>query len=286
MIKTAARLALAATMLLAAGCGGDPPASGNHGGHHESGHSPGGHHAGSQDTGHGLTDTRHGYRLAGLAGPSRPGEKATLSFHIASPGGKPQTRFRIEQTKKIHVYVVRKDLAHFQHVHPNMAGDGTWTVPLALTEPGPYRVVTEFVAEAGDGTARHLVLGADLTVPGAYQSQTLPAPNPTGRADGYDLTLTGTPAAGDASRLSVRVTRDGHDVTDLQPYLDAHAHITGFHKDTLAVTHLHPTGKADGPGGPQLNVTATFPRPGKYRLFIQFQTSGTVHTAPVTVNVD
>ncbi|MGH3648506.1 MAG: hypothetical protein ACRDTM_15190 [Micromonosporaceae bacterium] len=123
-------------------------------------------------------------------------------------------------------------------------------------------------------------------MPGTYQPQALPAPNPTASADGYDLTLTGKPTAGDASHLSIRVTRDGHDVTDLQPYLDAYAHVTGFRKDTLAVTHLHPTGKADGPGGPHLHITATFPSPGQYRLFIQFQTGGTVHTAPITVNVD
>ena len=32
----------------------------------------------------------------------------------------------------MHLIVVRRDLSGFQHVHPDLAADGTWTMPLAL----------------------------------------------------------------------------------------------------------------------------------------------------------
>ena len=73
-------------------------------------------------------------------------------------------------------------------------------------------------------------------------------------------------------------------VTDLQPYLGTYAHVTAMHQGDLAFAHLHPEGTVSGDhGGPTLNVHAQLPAPGNWRLFIQFQTGGVLHTAPITI---
>jgi hypothetical protein len=89
-----------------------------------------------------------------------------------------------------------------------------------------------------------------------------------------------------ASELGVNVTRDGQPVTDLQPYLDTYAHLTAFHEGDLAFAHLHPKGAVSGDrGGPDLAFEAALSKPGNWRLFLQFQTAGVVHTGAVTISV-
>jgi hypothetical protein len=82
-----------------------------------------------------------------------------------------------------------------------------------------------------------------------------------------------------SSPFTVTITRDGQPA-DLQPYLDAYAHLTAIHAGDLAFAHLHP--HAGGPGRP-LSFEAMLPSPGQWRLFLQFQTPGTLHTIAVTV---
>lgn len=254
--------------------------------HDAAGHPGSGHQHAS--TGGGLTDVQEGFRLTDVAGPAAPGRPETLSFRILDPSGAPQTRFEVEQTKLMHVYVVRTDLTDFYHLHPTMTPDGRWSVPLTLNRPGPYRVVTEFVAVTGDGMQRPFVLGSDLAVPGAFQPEQLPAPSREATADGYTVTVDADPAAGQEGPLKLRITRDGAPVTNLEPYLDTYAHLTAFHDGDLEAVHLHPIGgvpPADARGGPDLTADAEFSSPGAYRLFVQFQTDSVVRTVPITLAV-
>jgi hypothetical protein len=92
--------------------------------------------------------------------------------------------------------------------------------------------------------------------------------------------------AGMEHPLTVTVSRDGKPVTDLQPYLDSYAHLTAFHAGDLAFAHLHPAGAVDGDrGGPTMTFHAELPRSGDWRLFLQFQTAGRLHTAALTLAV-
>lgn len=57
-------------------------------------------------------------------------------------------------------------------------------------------------------------------------------------------------------------------------------------RETLAYLHVHPNGEPeDGTTqpGPDISFTATAPSPGAYRLFLDFQHNGTVHTAAFTI---
>ncbi|MFJ4094225.1 hypothetical protein ACIPYS_21810 [Kitasatospora sp. NPDC089913] len=233
----------------------------------------------------GLAAERNGYRLD-LADPGpTTGRPTDLRFTVAGPDGSPVTDFAVHQTKRLHFYAIRSDLTGFQHLHPDLAEDGTWTAGLAALAPGNWRLYADFVPNTGPHAAE-LVLSRTVTVPGEAAPVPLPAPGATATADGYTVALTARPAAG-AHRLTAVVSRDGRPVRDLQPYLDAYAHLSAFHEGDLAMAHLHPAGTVDGDhGGPELTFQALFPEPGNWRVFLQFQTSGQLHTAALTLHVD
>lgn len=209
-------------------------------------------------------------------------------FRILGPDGKPVTAFEPEQTKLMHFYLVRSDLTGFQHVHPTMAADGTWTAPTKAAGPGTYRAYASFIAKGADGKPVALTLSKAVTSPGTAPDQPLPAAAATAEVDGYTVTMDASKLmAGMAMPLKVSVAKDGKPVTDLEPYLETYAHLTGFHEGDLAMAHLHPEGGvATTPnGGPQLDFEATLPKAGQWRMFLQFQTGGTLHTAAVTLSV-
>jgi hypothetical protein len=236
--------------------------------------------------GNGLAAAQDGYRLT-PATASLPAGKATdYRFSITGPDGKPVTAFAVDQTKRMHFYAVRSDLSGFQHLHPTMAGDGTWTAPLESLEPGAWRLYTSFTPDSGSGKGKDLVLSRTVKVPGTATATPLPKASATTTVDGYTVTVKGDPMAGMAHQMTATVTKDGKPVTDLQPYLETYAHLTAFHQGDLAFAHLHPETEVDGDhGGPTLTFHAEFPRSGDWRLFLQFQTAGTLHTAALTLNV-
>jgi len=234
----------------------------------------------------GLQVAQDGYRLAPLTTTLSTGPATPFRFRILGPDAEPVTRYAISHDKDLHLIVVRRDLAGFQHVHPQRDADGTWSVPLSVTGAGQYRVFADFQpAERTEG----LTLGVDVAAPGDYQPRTLPAPARTATVDGYTVTLTGDLTPGTASKLTLSVTRDGAPVRDLQPYLGAYGHLVALRDGDLAYLHVHPDGApGDGrtPAGPQITFYAEVPTTGSYRLYLDFQHNGTVRTARFTAHAD
>ncbi len=239
-------------------------------------------------TGDGLAATSSGFTLAPVSSTTAvaSGRAVSLTFRVTDSAGKALTSYQDDQTKLMHFYVVRSDLSGFQHVHPTMAADGTWTAKLAAMVPGTYRMYASFITNNSSGTATALVLSKQFTVAGTATAVTLPAASSTTQIDGYTVTLSGELMAGMEHTLKATVTKDGMPVTDLQPYLDTYAHLTAFHAGDLAFAHLHPQGAVNGDhGGPTLTFDAQMAKSGDYRLFLQFQTGGVLHTAAITVHV-
>jgi hypothetical protein len=181
--------------------------------------------------------------------------------------------FDVEHTKRMHVIVVRRDMTGFQHVHPTLAADGTWSVPVTLRDPGSYRVLADFAVKG-----KAYTLADDVTVDGAVRSRALPAPATTADVDGLHVTLDEGPArAGAESDLGFTVTRDGRPVA-IEDYLGAKGHLVALREGDLAFLHVHPDED-------RLRFMAQFPTAGRYRLFLQFKTDGKVHTAEFTQEV-
>jgi hypothetical protein len=230
----------------------------------------------------GLQVAEDGYRLTPLTTALSTGAAEPFRFQILGPDGGLLTRYTTSHDKDLHLIVVRRDLSGFQHVHPVLGADGTWSIPLAVPAPGQYRVFADFQpADHDEG----LTLGVDVPAPGDYRPVTLPAAARTATVDGYAVTVTGDLVPGTSSKLTLSVSMHGAPVTDLQPYLGAYGHLVALRDGDLAYLHVHPDG-APGDGrtsaGPQVTFYAEVPTAGAYRLYLDFQHAGTVRTAEFT----
>ncbi len=230
----------------------------------------------------GLQVAENGYRLVLDETSRQPAAEAEVSFRIIAPSGKPLTNYATLHDKLMHLIVAKRDLTGFQHVHPTLGSDGTWTTDVALTA-GQWRVFADF-DPAGDDP--QLTLGSDLSVAGDFDPQPLPAPSRTAEVDDYTVTLDGDATPGKLSKLTLTVANDGKPVTNLEPYLAAYGHLVALREDDLAYLHVHPDGEpGDGTTnpGPTITFFAEVPSVGSYRLFLDFKHEGVVRTAEFTI---
>jgi len=277
-MSAAGRVAAFAALLAAifagaalAGAALDPDSAGSE---HAAGQAAehGGQHARAPETGSavaGLASAQDGLRL--VAGRTRlqAGKPGRLRFGITDAQGATVRAFQFEQTRRMHVIVVRRDLRRYQHLHPVQGPDGAWTTRLTLPDAGVYRAFADF-RTAGK---RH-TLGIDLFVPGDFEPLELPAPSSRASVDGYDVRLA-EPSQGE---LRFAVRRDGRVVADLQPYLGARGHLVALRAGDLAYRHVHPIQRP----GSEIAFETGASEPGTYRLFLQFRHRGRVHTAAFT----
>ena len=204
-----------------------------------------------------------------------------MSFRIDTFRGTAQTAFLTEQTKELHLYVVRDDLGVFRHLHPTMAEDGTWSAPVTLPSGGDYRVISEFVAEDDGGNGDHVILGRVGTVSGAAGAAPAEEADPL-----VSVEVDQAPGVGRDERLGL-VVRDAEDrPVALDTYLGTYAHVTGFHRESGSMVHLHPMTEPvvteDGSG---LTFHSEIEQAGDYLLFVQVRVDGYVHTVPVEMTV-
>lgn len=235
--------------------------------------------------GTGLSSSLHGYTLVPSAGTVLAGAASTYSFHITGPDGKAVTQYQPYESGLVLCYVIRSDLTGFHFLQPAMREDGTWNVPMPALASGSYRAFVTFAApDSGQGTPLVYQLSAPFTVPGSSARAALPGPASTTTADGYTVTLNGSPKAGSSGPLTLAVAKNGKPVTSFERYLDGYAHLTAFHSGDLAFGQIFSLG-AIQPHTGALTAEAMFPESGSWRVFAQFELAGTVHTAQFTVNV-
>jgi hypothetical protein len=225
----------------------------------------------------GLASAQSGYRIVPAAMAAERGPRVPYRFTILDPDGEPVTDYDVEHERRMHLIVVRRDFAGFQHVHPELAADGTWTAELDTAAPGTYRVFADFTVEG-----ESMTLATDLSAPGRFEPRPLPLPEQTASAgDGYEVTVSSPePDAGEMTRTEFTITRDGEPVDRVQPYLGADGHLVVLREGDLAFLHAHPQGEPGGTGPIAFDVD--YPSAGAYRLFLQFRHRGEVHTAAFT----
>ncbi|MFJ9445926.1 hypothetical protein ACIRRH_29325 [Kitasatospora sp. NPDC101235] len=228
----------------------------------------------------GLQVSEGGYTLSVENPFVTAGSPTDLRFRILGTDGKPVTAYQQQHEKELHLIVAPRDLSTFQHLHPTLSADGTWSAPTAVPAAGEYRVFADFTPA---GAAGGLTLGADLHAAGDLRPAPLPATGRTVTVDGYTVTLGGDLKPGRSSRLTLSVSKDGKPVTDLQPYLGAYGHLVALRAGDLAYLHVHPDTTTPGP---EIGFTTTAPSTGSYRLFLDFKHQDTVRTAAFTVTAD
>lgn len=238
--------------------------------------------SGATDIPKGLMVSQDGYTFRLATPTASSGRGVPVSFTIEGPDGEPVTEYDVEHEEDLHLIAVRRDFSGFQHVHPEMDADGTWTTDLDLT-PGAWRLFADFKATGADA----LTLGNDLAVPGKLEPVEAPTTDSTtATVDDYTVTLEGDLTAGAEAELTLTVTRDGKPVTDLEPYLGAYGHLVALRAGDLAYLHVHPEGTPDDgktDPGPEVVFFAQVPSPDRYHLFLDFKHEGEVRTAAFTV---
>lgn len=248
-------------------------------------HGDGGDHGAMQTSAvRGLGVAENGLRLEVADPEFLRGAGEQLRFRILDQADRPVTAFDLAHTKRMHVIVVRRDLTGFQHLHPEMAPDGTWSVPLRLPQAGTYRLFADFTKDGEAST-----LADDLRVDGDADLRDLPpaASQALSEPGGYDVDLGSVDGhsdahAGEETSLRFKVSRDGEPAV-LQPYLGAGGHLVALREGDLAFLHVHPTGDAGKDGS--VEFEATFPTAGNYRLFLQFKVGGELQTVAFTEEV-
>ncbi|MGC5310517.1 copper resistance CopC family protein [Micromonospora zamorensis] len=230
----------------------------------------------------GTTVSAGGYTLQPLERSQPPGVRADYRFRIVGTDRQPATRFAVVHDKPLHLIVVGRDLSGYQHLHPTMAPDGTWSVPVTLARPGGYRVYADFSVTATNGTQVPLVLGVDHTVPGAHTPTALPPVQAQATAGPYAVSMNGTPTVGVTAPMHFQVSAGPTTPVQLERYLGAYGHLVVVREGDLGYVHVHPEQElVDG----SVKFWLTAPSSGRYRAFFDFQVAGKVHTAEFTINV-
>jgi hypothetical protein len=197
------------------------------------------------------------------AQPKKPraGEPVDLRFQVRD-GKTPVTSFETVHEKLLHLILVRRDLTRFAHEHPQPNADGTFTLRYTFPAPGEYRLFAD-TAPAGAGSQ---ILSTVISVSGKDSGPLQAFP---------ELTAPGRFPARKTVPISLPVDAKG-----LEPWLGAIGHLLLIHQDAQTFVHAHP----DDSG--TLTFLTRFPKPGLYRGWLQYQTSGQLHTLTLTLHAD
>ncbi len=245
---------------------------------------------------------------------ARVGQPTAMTFTLTNADGRPATLL-VDMEKYMHVVIVSKDQSVFAHIHPDDKRPlrpeeierSTFTVEYAFPKAGEYLISVDYAhgtqLESKQFTVR--VAGSP------QQSGEVLTYQSPGTFGGYQVTMDSNGASAEkVTTLKFKVTKDGGDVTTLQPYLAAVSHISVVKNDFSAFIHTH--GEYHAPGtvvppvlvkngkivhsmaamtapvqfGPTFDAHVLFPLSGRYTVWAQFNDGVQVIPASFTVDVE
>jgi Heavy metal binding domain len=210
----------------------------------------------------------------------KPGEKVELAFSVRDPkSGAIVKNFVIMHEKLYHMFIVSQDLKFFIHEHPAQSSDGVFRYEAVLPKPGMYRVLSDFYPKGGTPQliARTLIVPGIPITPGGRLEPDLKAQ----KAENLTAALRMEPAEPIAGMKTLMFFKLDP-AEGLEQYLGAWGHMMAASQDLVDMIHTHPF-LANGGPDPQFNLI--FPRPGVYRVWVQFQRKGVVNTVAFNVPV-
>ena len=219
--------------------------------------------------------------------PRTGGGASGVEVSVRDPDtGEPVTNFIDVHERRLHLFIISRDLEQFAHVHPAPRSDGVFELRHDLTA-GEYMMIADFLPAGGTS---QLVQRAVMTpgyrgplfAPAAELALTAPEQVAGGiriRMDAPALVLRRETVV----RFHVSDAATSLPITDLEPYLGASGHLLIVNDDLTAAIHAHPEGAATG--GPVVTFAPTFPAPGRYKVWAQFERKGAVLTAAFVIDV-
>lgn len=248
----------------------------------------------------------------------KAGQNVKLFFRIVHPGsGEKITKFETVHDKQYHLFVISQDMEFFQHIHPEEAADGTWSIEVKLPKPGYYKILSDFMPSGGASQfiAKPLVTAGYTGDLEADSAHLVPDTVNTKTVDDLTASVAYDPpqfVAGQYGHMNFHLTDSAtkRPITDLQTYLAAFGHTLIMSEDMVDYVHSHPIdvisqGNDDGSppqfvippdadratleamrGGPDVTFEGLMPKPGNYRAWTQFRRNDKVHTFSFTFHVD
>jgi hypothetical protein len=203
--------------------------------------------------------------------------------------GNPIKEFELVHDKLMHLIIVAEDLSYFAHIHPTMiagANDySTFSISHTFPESGKYKLWVDFKPKGGNQMLSALkfnVAGQPIHTPEElvydkkYTKRTL---------DGQyqiSLKIPDKIVAENDVDISFNISdSSGIPVTNLEPLMAAGGHSVIISSDLREFLHVHPAEEVDANwrGGPNISFKTSFPKPGLYKTWGQFQHQGRVITA-------
>ena len=216
--------------------------------------------------------------------PAAPaaGKPVVLEFAVSDPrDNKPVTDFLIVHEKLYHLFLISQDLQWFAHEHPVRGKDSVFRYTATFPKPGMYRTLSDFYPKGGTPqllTKTVIVPGAPLQPMGTKLTADL-SPKTS-----ENLTVSlkmepEQPIAGTKTLMFFHLDPG----EGLEKYIGAWGHMLAASEDLIDTIHSHPF---LANGGPQVQFNMIFPRPGVYRVWVQFQRLGVVNTVKFDVPVN
>jgi hypothetical protein len=214
--------------------------------------------------------------------PKRPkaGESAELRFVIRDRENPKAVfnSFEVVHETLFHLIIVRSDLAHFAHEHPEKQPDGSFVLRYRFAAGGEYRLFAD-VAPAGAGSQ---ILSVKASIGGSEgeRFRITAAEKAAARTIenvAFSLTDAKVLPAKKTVSIPVRIESAGQPVSDLEPYLGVQGHFLLVHEDGATFVHSHPSEGETTPG--TLRFLARFPKDGLYRGWVQVKRNGRILTA-------
>jgi hypothetical protein len=213
-----------------------------------------------------------------------PNQDVAIRLLILNKWSKPIASFDRLHAKLLHLIVVSKDLAYFNHIHPVYKGGGMFEITTQLPANGEYKLFAEYIPTGmSEKVQSHwLTIEGTPSDPIALQvdkvlSKIIDGKEVTLTFDhlmkGMELTLS----------LNLKDALTKEPITNLQPYLGSIGHVIAIREDTKQFLHIHPL--IDQGSGPIAKFLTTFPTSGIYKIWAQFQQDDKVFTIPFTIEV-
>ena len=231
---------------------------------------------------------------ATTSGPLAAGKKTDVKVRIQRRDGTPVLikDLMVMHTQPIHLLIVDPSLTDYHHEHPVPTEvPGEYAFAFTPTKSSSYRIWADLVP-ADSGVQEYPA----VELPSTRTAE--PIGEMSGKfatlAGGYHFRLTfengALPRAKQVRVMQLEIAdAAGKPVRQLEPLMNAFAHLVGFYEDYRTVVHLHPEGgdvtRDDVRGGPILSFKFYPPRPGFLRLFCQVVIDGKTIFAPFNVNV-
>ena len=228
----------------------------------------------------------------------KAGQKTKFHIVVRHPlTGEPVTQYGEVHDKLFHLFIVSRDMTQFFHEHPVLEKDGSFTIEHVIPTPGQYVLFSDFMPVGGGPqliVTPIVTAGFDGDIASSWPNLK-PDTSFIKKANGVTIDMQIEPAkliAGEEADVPIHFEdeKTGAPIKDLQRYLGAFGHAMMLSEDMTEHVHAHPAEMLEGTtitegGGPDLVFHALFPKPGNYRIWLQFQRNNVLSTVPFTVRV-